>query len=44
MMEKYEVVRAMFRPDMPKGFDYRRATIREATPQARLGIMAGAIE
>jgi type I restriction enzyme, R subunit len=44
MMEKYEIVRAMFRPDTPKGFDYRRATVREATPQERLGIMAGAID
>ena len=44
MMEKYEVVRAMFRPDTANGFDYRRATLREATPQERLGLMAGAID
>lgn len=44
MMEKYEIVRAMFGPDAPKGFDYRRAAAREATPQERLGILAGAID
>jgi type I restriction enzyme, R subunit len=34
----------MFRPDTPGGFDYRRALAADATPQRRLGIMAGAIE
>ena len=34
----------MFRPDMPGGFDYRPALRPEATPQARLAIMAGAID
>ncbi|GIX25291.1 MAG: hypothetical protein KatS3mg122_2522 [Caldimonas sp.] len=37
MMEKYEVVRDMFH-----GFDYRAAL--EGSPQARLAMMAGAIE
>jgi type I restriction enzyme R subunit len=44
MMEKYEIVRAMFQPDTPKGLDYRWAAAREATPQERLGIMAAAID
>ena len=44
MMEKYEIVRAMYRPDTPNGLDYRRAVVREATPQERLGIMAAAID
>jgi type I restriction enzyme R subunit len=44
LLEKYEIVRAMFRPDTPGGFDYRRALAADATPQRRLGIMAGAIE
>jgi type I restriction enzyme R subunit len=44
MVEKYEVVRAMFRPDAPGGLDYRRAVRREATPQERLGMMAAAID
>jgi type I restriction enzyme R subunit len=44
MMEKYEVVRAMFQPDTSKGLDYRRAVVREATPQERLGMMAAAID
>lgn len=44
MLEKYEIVRAMFRPDAPGGLDYRRAVRREATPQERLGMMAAAID
>jgi type I restriction enzyme, R subunit len=44
LLEKYEIVQAMFRPDMPGGFDYRPAVDANATPQARLGIMAGAID
>ena len=44
LLEKYEIVRAMFHPDTPKGFDYRRAAVRDATPPERLGIMAGAID
>jgi type I restriction enzyme R subunit len=44
LMEKYEIVRDTFRPDMPDGLDYRRAMVREATPQERLGMMAAAID
>jgi type I restriction enzyme R subunit len=44
MLEKYEIVRAMFRPDTAGGFDYRVALAVSATPQKRLGIMAGAID
>ena len=44
MLEKYEVVRAMFRPDTKGGFDYRPALKADATAQARLAIMAGAID
>jgi type I restriction enzyme R subunit len=44
MLEKYEIVRDMFRPDTSGGYDYRRALAADATPQQRLGIMAGAIE
>lgn len=44
LLEKYEIVRDMFRPNSTGGFDYRRACTAEATPQERLGIMAGAIE
>lgn len=44
LVEKYEIVRAMFRPDIKGGFDYRPALNRIATPQVRLAIMAGAID
>ncbi|MGY3032717.1 type I restriction enzyme R subunit [Bradyrhizobium sp. USDA 4354] len=44
LMGKYEVARAIFRPDMSGGFDYRPALLIEATPQLRLGIMASAID
>lgn len=44
LMTQYEVVRAMFYPDQPGGFDYRPALSADATPQARLGIMAGAMD
>lgn len=44
LMEKYEIVRAMFRPDIKGGFDYRPALSTTATPQARLAVMAGAID
>jgi type I restriction enzyme R subunit len=43
MREKYEVVRAMFRPDQPGGFDYRPVLSQEATAGKRLVIMAGAM-
>ncbi|MDE8345814.1 MAG: type I restriction endonuclease subunit R [Acidocella sp.] len=42
--EKYEIVRAMFRPDMPGGFDYRPALDPAASSAQRLVIMAGAID
>jgi type I restriction enzyme R subunit len=44
LQEKYEIVRALFRPDTKSGFDYRPALDRAATPQNRLVIMAGAID
>lgn len=44
LQEKYEIVRAMFRPDTNGGFDYRPALDPQATPQSRLAIMAGAID
>jgi type I restriction enzyme R subunit len=44
LLEKYEIVRDMFRPETAGGFEYRRALAVDATPQQRLGIMAGAIE
>jgi type I restriction enzyme R subunit len=44
LLEKYEIVRAMFRPDTQGGFDYRPALDAAAKPQARLAIMAGAID
>jgi type I restriction enzyme R subunit len=44
LLEKYEIVRAMFRPDTKGGFDYRPALDAAATPQMRLAIMAGAID
>jgi type I restriction enzyme R subunit len=44
LLEKYEIVRAMFRPDTKGGFDYRPALDAAAKPQVRLAIMAGAID
>jgi type I restriction enzyme R subunit len=44
LLEKYEIVRAMFRPDTKWGFDYRPAMEVAAKPQARLAIMAGALD
>ena len=44
LLEKYEIVRSMFRPDTKGGFDYRPALDAAAKPQARLVIMAGAID
>ena len=44
LQEKYEIVRAIFRADTKGGFDYRPALDSAATPQSRLGIMAGAID
>jgi hypothetical protein len=44
LFEKYEIVRAMFRPDTKGGFDYRPVLSAATTPQMRLAIMAGAID
>jgi type I restriction enzyme R subunit len=44
LLEKYEIVQAMFRPDTKGGFDYRPALVAAAAPQVRLAIMAGAID
>jgi type I restriction enzyme, R subunit len=44
MLEKYEIVRDIFRPDTAGGFDYRPALIEVTSPQQRLTIMAGAID
>ena len=44
LLEKYEIVRAMFRPDSKGGFNYRPALDLAASPQTRLAIMAGAID
>jgi type I restriction enzyme, R subunit len=44
MLEKYEVVRDLFRPDTKGGFDYRPALADGATAQKRLSMMAGAME
>jgi type I restriction enzyme R subunit len=44
LLEKYEIVRAMFRPDTKGGFDYRPVLSTATTPQVRLAIMAGAID
>ncbi len=42
MLEKYEIVSAMFAPDTNGGFDYRAGLT--GTPQQRLVALAGAIE
>jgi len=44
LLEKYEIVRAMFSPNAKMGFDYRPALNAIATPQSRLATMAGAID
>jgi type I restriction enzyme, R subunit len=44
LLEKYEIVRAMFRPNTKGGFDYRPALDASSTAQTRLSIMAGAID
>jgi type I restriction enzyme R subunit len=44
MVEKYEIVCDIFRPDTTSGFDYRPALIEGTSPQQRLGIMAGAMD
>ena len=44
LLEKYEIVRSIFRPDTKGGFDYRPALDSKATSQSRLATMAGAID
>jgi type I restriction enzyme R subunit len=44
LLEKYEIVRAIFRPNTKGGFDYRPALDASSTAQTRLSIMAGAID
>ncbi len=44
LREHYEIVRAMFRPEMAGGFDYRPALEPGASAPLRLAIMAGAID
>jgi len=44
LLEKYEIVRAMFRPESKRGFDYRPALDPVASPQTRLAILAGALD
>ena len=44
LQERYEIVRAMFRPDMAGGFDYRPALLPDTPPQDRLGLLAGALD
>ena len=44
MVEKSEIVRAMYRPDTKGGFDYRPALAPNATAHDRLVIMAGAVD
>lgn len=44
LLERYQVVRDMFHPDMAGGFDYRPALDPEATAPSRVKVMAGAID
>lgn len=44
LQEKYEIVRSMFRPDDPTGFDYRPATLPGASGKTRLSLLAGAMD
>src|ERR1700730_3758787 len=44
LLEKYEIVRAMFRPDTKRWFVYRPGFSASSTPQTRLSVMAGAID
>ncbi|MCQ4158808.1 type I restriction endonuclease subunit R [Roseomonas sp. GC11] len=44
LIERYEVVRAMFRPDKPGGFDYRPALSASTPATERLTLLAGALE
>ena len=44
LLEKYEIVRDMFQPEAPHGFDYRPALSPAATGHQRLAAMAGAMD
>jgi len=44
MQEKYEIVRAMFRPGMAGGFDYRPVLAAGTPPGGKVAIMAGAMD
>lgn len=44
LVERYEIVRAMFRPDMKGGFDYRPALDPQAPPHLRLSLLGGAMD
>jgi type I restriction enzyme R subunit len=44
LLEKHAIVRAMFWPESKGGFDYRAALDPASSAQARLAIMAGAID
>jgi len=44
LLEKFDILHAMFRADEADGFDYRPALEPKATPGKRLSIMAGAID
>lgn len=44
LLERYEIVRAMFKPDMKGGFDYRPAINPKAPAQVRLLALAGAMD
>ncbi len=44
LVERHEIVRAMFRPDTKGGFDYRPALDPKATPQSRLAALAGGMD
>lgn len=44
LLERYEIVRAMFKPDMAGGFDYRPALDPKASAHLRLMTLAGAMD
>jgi type I restriction enzyme R subunit len=44
LLEKYEIVRAMYLPDIKGGFDYRPALDRQAPAALRLLLLAGAMD
>ena len=44
LLERYEIVQAMFRPDTRGGFNYRPALDPQAPAHVRLSILAGAMD